>query len=80
MSRSDWHLRANCAGVDVAVFFLKRGESTAEARALCEGCEVQAECLSAAIYGEKEFGLFGAKSPNQRAVMRSADRARQATA
>ena len=48
-----WQEQANCLGVDPDLFFPERGASTKEAKAVCRGCEVRAECLEYALtHGE----------------------------
>ena len=79
MTRTDWRSRANCLGIDPEIFYPKRGESTAAARSMCEACPVQKECRESAVYGEMVFGILGNTSPNQRAAMRSDNRASEAT-
>lgn len=66
-----WIDRAACAGSNVNVFFVadtSRGEQYAEARAICRGCPVTAECLewSYSSAATQEFGFFGGMSPRER--------------
>ncbi len=66
----EWELRANCLGVDPDLFFPERGQSTAEAKAVCANCEVQEECLDAAINRCEKVGIWGGKSENERRRIR----------
>lgn len=65
-----WQDRANCAGVDPELFFPSRGASTREAKAVCQGCEVRAECLDHAIENGEKVGIWGGLSERQRRVIR----------
>ena len=40
-----WQERALCAETDPEAFFPEKGGSTREAKKICTGCEVKAECL-----------------------------------
>jgi len=67
-SPMEWHRHANCVGVDPDLFFPVRGESTREAKAVCAGCAVRAECLEHAV-GE-HFGVWGGTSERERRRIR----------
>ncbi len=57
---TSWQDHANCSGVDQDLFFPQRGASTRKAKAICEACEVKAECLEFAItQGERIIGIWG---------------------
>lgn len=82
-----WQLSANCLGVDPDLFFPERGASTKEAKAVCQGCEVRADCLEYALANGEKFGIWGGLSERerrrirrQRALARAAESARSATA
>ena len=52
-------------------FFPGRGESSDEARAICEGCAVRKDCLSAALAaGDSCWGVWGGLSNRGRRVLR----------
>lgn len=61
----DWTQKAACRGIDPELFYLHKkasfyDEVTADLRALCGGCPVQVECLSATVREERhERSLFG---------------------
>ena len=40
-----WQERSLCAQTDPEAFFPEKGGSTREAKKVCVGCEVRAECL-----------------------------------
>jgi WhiB family redox-sensing transcriptional regulator len=74
-----WMTDANCAGVDVDLFFPERGESTYEAKKVCRGCVVRVECLEWAIARPEKFGIWGGMSERERRRLRIA-RSRRAVA
>ena len=55
----DWHERALCAQTDPEAFFPEKGGSTREAKKICTGCEVRAECLGYALAHDERFGIWG---------------------
>ena len=60
-----------CAGVDPDVFLPDRGESLEEPRSYCGRCEVQYECLDAALtLGQNAVGVWGGTSALQRRAAR----------
>jgi len=67
-----WQARANCMGVDPELFFPERGSSTREAKEVCRGCVVRAECLEFAIANSEKFGIWGGMSERERRRVRRA--------
>jgi WhiB family transcriptional regulator, redox-sensing transcriptional regulator len=65
-----WQERANCLGVDPDLFFPERGASTKEAKAVCRGCEVRADCLEYALSNGEKFGIWGGLSERERRRVR----------
>ena len=65
-----WQERANCLGVDPDLFFPERGASTREAKGVCRGCEVRAECLEYALAHGEKFGIWGGLSERERRRVR----------
>lgn len=65
-----WQLKANCLGVDPELFFPERGASTKEAKEVCKGCVVKAECLEFAIVNGEKFGIWGGLSERERRRIR----------
>ena len=65
-----WQERANCFGVDPDLFFPERGASTREAKGVCRGCEVRAECLEYALAHGEKFGIWGGLSERERRRVR----------
>ena len=65
-----WQDHANCLGVDPDLFFPERGASTREAKEVCRGCEVRAECLEYALQNGEKFGIWGGLSERERRRIR----------
>lgn len=70
----DWRAAGNCVGVDPDLFFPKRGESTREAKAVCQGCTVRDECLEHALARPERYGIWGGASERERRRLRRARR------
>lgn len=68
--RPEWWDYANCLGVGGDRFFPERGESTREAKEVCQGCEVREECLDFAITNSEKHGIWGGLSERQRRRVR----------
>ncbi len=70
----DWWERAACRGLDTSLFFPGRGESIAEAEAVCASCEVRDDCLWFALgdtaRSPQRFGVWGGSSERQRRRLR----------
>lgn len=62
----DWQERALCAQTDPEAFFPEKGGSTREAKRICLGCEVRAECLEFALARDERFGIWGGLSERER--------------
>ena len=61
-----WQERALCAQTDPEAFFPEKGGSTREAKKVCTGCEVRAECLEYALENDERFGIWGGLSERER--------------
>lgn len=61
-----WQDRALCAQTDPEAFFPEKGGSTREAKRICHGCEVKAECLEYAMGNDERFGIWGGLSERER--------------
>lgn len=68
----DWQERALCAQTDPEAFFPEKGGSTREAKRICSGCEVRAECLEYALGHDERFGIWGGLSERERRRLRRA--------
>jgi WhiB family redox-sensing transcriptional regulator len=64
--QQDWQERALCAQTDPEAFFPEKGGSTREAKRICAGCEVRAECLEYALAFDERFGIWGGLSERER--------------
>jgi WhiB family redox-sensing transcriptional regulator len=61
-----WQEEALCAQTDPEAFFPEKGGSTREAKRICVGCEVKAECLEYALLHDERFGIWGGLSERER--------------
>ncbi|WP_438940588.1 WhiB family transcriptional regulator [Geodermatophilus maliterrae] len=65
-----WRLDALCAETDPEAFFPEKGGSTREAKRVCSGCSVRAECLEFALANDERFGIWGGLSERERRRVR----------
>jgi WhiB family transcriptional regulator, redox-sensing transcriptional regulator len=65
-----WQDRALCAQTDPEAFFPEKGGSTREAKKVCRGCEVRAECLEYALEHDERWGVWGGLSQIERRRMK----------
>ncbi len=65
-----WRLDALCAETDPEAFFPEKGGSTREAKRVCTGCDVRAECLEFALVNDERFGIWGGLSERERRRLR----------
>ena len=49
---------------------VRPGGSTREAKKICTGCEVKAECLEYALANDERFGIWGGLSERERRRLR----------
>lgn len=71
----DWRIHAVCAGEDPNIWYdhATNVEAVRFAKAICESCPVQRECLSAAMRAEGSanalgrYGIWGGLTPQERA-------------
>jgi WhiB family redox-sensing transcriptional regulator len=61
-----WQARGRCAETDPEAFFPEKGGSTLNAKRVCRGCEVRAECLDYALATDQRFGIWGGMSERER--------------
>jgi hypothetical protein len=75
MTGQDWRSRAACRGVEPELFFPvaesgpQWAAQVAEAKAVCAGCPVRAECLAFALE-RLPYGIAGGLTAEERAVAR----------
>lgn len=61
-----WQANALCAQTDPEAFYPEKGASTREAKRICQGCEVRAECLDYALAHDERFGIWGGLAERER--------------
>lgn len=61
-----WHIDTPCSQADPECFFPEKGESTANAKRICAGCDVREQCLEWALDNRERFGVFGGLSERER--------------
>lgn len=66
---TSWMAEAECKGM-TSLFFTERGEDTANAKAVCMGCEVRIECLDYALAIGEKVGVWGGTSERERRTIR----------
>ncbi len=67
---SNWQKDASCRGTDPELFFPDKGKPQREAKIVCNGCPVKAECLDYAIKNGEKFGIWGGMSERERRRIR----------
>ena len=70
MADDEWRRDALCAETDPEAFFPEKGGSTREAKRVCAGCDVKAECLEYALATDERFGIWGGLSERERRRVR----------
>jgi len=65
---------ALCAETDPEAFFPEKGGSTREAKRICSGCEVRAQCLEYALAHDERFGIWGGLSERERRRLKAPGR------
>ena len=61
-----WQTDALCSQTDPEAFFPEKGGSTRDAKRICEGCDVRAQCLDYALQNDERFGIWGGLSERER--------------
>lgn len=84
---SNWQDYAACleAGIDPELFFPERmidrgveSQQVKDAKKICGQCAVQSACLMYALESGEQFGIWGGKTPNERAdIIRRKNRERR---
>lgn len=65
-----WESKGLCNQTDPEAFFPEKGGSTKEAKRICLGCEVRAECLEYALDNDQRFGVWGGLSERERRAVK----------
>ena len=68
---SDWRADANCAGLDVDMFFPEKSDVTDTIKKVCFNCTVKVECATFAISIPEISGYWGGTTERQRQKHRS---------
>ena len=66
-----WKLRSACRGMETDIFYPEHGKSNATAKAVCESCTVQDQCLDAALARPERHGIWGGTTERERRDMRA---------
>lgn len=63
-----WEAEAACRSNDPEIFFPRSGSASAatQAKKVCRGCPVRAQCLQWALETEQPFGVWGGLSESER--------------
>ena len=61
-----WQRDAVCSQTDPEAFFPEKGGSTRDAKRICAGCDVKAQCLEYALKNDERFGIWGGLSERER--------------
>ena len=61
-----WQRDALCSQTDPEAFFPEKGGSTRDAKRICAGCDVKAQCLEFALANDQRFGIWGGLSERER--------------
>ena len=67
----DWRASANCAGLDVDMFFPEKSDVTDTVKKVCANCTVKTECAAFAISIPEISGYWGGTTERQRQKHRS---------
>ena len=75
ISSADWRTRAACLDENPELFFPVGTTGPAvtqveEAKLICGGCEVRAECLTWALEANQDHGVWGGLSEDERRSLR----------
>lgn len=82
MSTHDWRARAVCRDTDPDLFFpIGTSEPALEqirnAKTICAGCAVKAQCLEWALETNQHVGIWGGLTEDERRDLRRRQRARR---
>jgi hypothetical protein len=62
----DWRVDARCAQTDPEIFYPDKGGNTNDAKRVCAGCPVRANCLEYALDRDERYGVWGGLSRKER--------------
>ena len=61
-----WMAAGLCAEVDPELFYPETGAPNRDAKRVCGGCDVRAECLAYALAHRERFGVWGGTTERER--------------
>lgn len=70
----DWQKEGACYGMDVNLFFPRRGTPPSQIRAtkqICYDCPIRIKCLDYALYHGERLGIWGGTSERERRTLAS---------
>jgi WhiB family redox-sensing transcriptional regulator len=70
--RPCWQRRASCRGADTDLWFPTASKTGEAARAICESCPVQSQCLMYALASPELVGIWAGTDERERGRMRRA--------
>lgn len=67
-----WYDNGLCKNHETSFFYPEPGDplQAKNAKIICRGCPVKAECLTFALENKESFGIWGGYSPRQRTKIR----------
>ncbi|MFI1036026.1 WhiB family transcriptional regulator, partial [Streptomyces sp. NPDC020951] len=65
---SDWSGKGLCGPGEAEILFAE-GATQQEAKNVCNGCPIQAECLAYALDQRIEFGVWGGMTERERRLL-----------
>ena len=68
----EWMAAGLCAEIDPDLFYPESGAPNRDAKRICAGCDVRAECLAYALAHRERFGVWGGTTERERRRMRRA--------
>lgn len=74
----EWQDQAACRQTPVETFFPPAEQEATDAKSVCLGCSVRAECLEFAIQAGERFGIWGGLTPQERRSLIARRRSRAA--
>jgi WhiB family redox-sensing transcriptional regulator len=75
-----WMKFGACNSADPEAFFPDKGGSSRAAKKVCDGCDVEEQCLQYALDNDEHFGMWGGLSEHERRKLRSERHRRRAGA
>lgn len=65
---TNWAAQGKCAKLEPDALFV-RGAAQQQAKLVCQGCPVVAECLADALDNEMEYGVWGGMTERERRAL-----------